>query len=73
MLYVHDTGRHEACTAFAIILAHSKQTPKVVSEFLQEALEIKSIPDYYAEQLLQKINKGVEQVSGECFQQAIDL
>lgn len=59
MLYVHDTGRHEACTAFSIILKLGKQSPEIVGQFLQNALEINSIPDYYAEQLIQKINKSV--------------
>lgn len=60
MLYVHDSGMHEACTAFAVILKIGNQHPEKTSEFLRRAMTNKDIPTYYAEQLLGKIHKATE-------------
>lgn len=56
MLYTYDTGRHEACTAFAMLLKVGKTYPERFKEFIEGALEKKVIPSYYGEQLLGKIN-----------------
>ncbi len=57
MLYVRDTGRHEACTAFAIILKIGKTAPEQTTAFLQETLNAESVPRYYAFQLIEKIRR----------------
>ena len=58
MLYVHDSGMHEACTVFAIILKLSKDHPKEVAAFLEDARSSETVPGYYATQLLGKIAKA---------------
>jgi hypothetical protein len=55
MLYVRDTGKHEACSAFAIILKIGRLYPDEVRGFLENSLKEKTVPDYYARQLVQKI------------------
>ena len=55
MLYAYETGRHEACTAFAMILQLSKKDPEIVSNFLHNTLAAETIPSYYANQLVYKI------------------
>lgn len=57
MLYVHDSGMHEACTAFAVILKIGNKYPDTVSTFLNSATEADSIPSYYAQQLTGKIER----------------
>ena len=56
MLYAYDTGRHEACSAFAMILKVGKLHPKVTLEYIKEAAESGAIPKYYAQQLTDKLN-----------------
>lgn len=58
MLYVHDSGMHEACTVFAIILDLGKSQPEAVSEFLAASVEAKAVPAYYAGQLIEKIKRA---------------
>jgi len=67
MLYVHDTGKHEACTAFAIILKIGKANPQVVTEFLQENMVLKNIPAYYTQQLIEKINHKPDNSNKHCW------
>lgn len=63
MLYTHDTGKHEACTAFAVILKLGKTHPDQVLHFLQDALENKKILPYYARQLTEKISRQKQAIS----------
>lgn len=56
MLYVHDSGMHEACTVFGIILKIGNKKPDTVIDFLKHAKKIQAVPTYYAEQLIGKIN-----------------
>ena len=65
MLFVHDTGRHEACSVFAVILKIAKNTPQDVIDFLENAMERESVPKYYARQLIEKINKRLEKTAGD--------
>ncbi len=58
MLHVHDTGRHEACSVFAVILKIGKQQPDRVMAHLDAAMQHEDIPRYYAEQLIAKIAKS---------------
>ncbi|MFH1056372.1 MAG: hypothetical protein V1717_01080, partial [Candidatus Micrarchaeota archaeon] len=55
-LNILETGRHEPCTFFALILQVSKQNPRLAAEQLKNALEKKLAPSYYLEELLKKIN-----------------
>ncbi len=55
MLHVHDSGMHEACTVFAIILKIAKFRPKETYDYLVRTLVTRSIPAYYANQLIGKI------------------
>lgn len=58
MLYVHDSGMHEACTVFGMILKIGKTHPEIVTKYLQQALDQEdAVPPYYAEQLMAKIGK----------------
>ena len=61
MLFVHDSGMHEACTVFAIILKLSKDHPQEVAAYLDEARSSKAVPSYYATQLLGKIAKSTNE------------
>ena len=55
MLFAHDTGRHEACSVFAVILKIGKLHPDRVITLLRNAIEEGSAPTYYGEQLISKI------------------
>ncbi len=55
MLYTHDTGKHEACSVFAVILKIGKMHPVQVTKYLQQAIINNTVPSYYAEQLIKKI------------------
>lgn len=55
MLYVYDSGRHEACSVFAVILKIGKNYPEQVMSFLEDSIQNNSVPSYYAEQLIEKI------------------
>lgn len=63
MLHVHDTGRHEACSVFAIILKVGKVQPDVVLNYLSNAREAGSIPAYYADQLTAKIGQSQRRIA----------
>jgi len=57
-LNVLETGRHEPCTFFALILQAAKQNPRLAAEQVRSALEKKLAPSYYLEELLKKIEKA---------------
>lgn len=57
MLFAYDTGRHEACSAFAMILKVGKRYPDTTLEFLEIGAKNKTIPHYYANQLLDKLKR----------------
>lgn len=59
MLFVHDSGRHEACSVFAIIIKIGKLYPDFVISHLQKSLLNSRIPPYYATQLIEKITRDV--------------
>lgn len=62
MLYTHDSGKHEACSVFAVILKIAKMYPEMVTSYLQDAIKKGTVPAYYAQQLLEKIRKlGAQQ------------
>ncbi|OEK01153.1 hypothetical protein BFP97_06355 [Roseivirga sp. 4D4] len=57
MLFVYDSGKHEACSVFALILKIGKLHMDKTKEFLTDALEKNAIPAYYGEQLIGKLMK----------------
>lgn len=57
MLFAYDTGRHEACSAFAMILKVGKSYPNTTLAFLESAVKNETIPSYYAKQLLDKLDR----------------
>lgn len=62
MLYTRDTGPHEPCTAFGLILDVAQKHPKETLSYLREALQNKKIPLYFAEQLIGKVERKMAQV-----------
>ena len=57
MLHARETGRHEACTAFGMILKVANQDPTAVMRYLETALEVKAAPPYYLKQLMEKVQR----------------
>ena len=57
MLHIHDSGMHEACTVFAIVLKIGKAHQDDTINYLEGAIEKQSVPTYYAEQLIGKLQK----------------
>ncbi|MFH1828327.1 MAG: hypothetical protein ABH824_03635 [Nanoarchaeota archaeon] len=56
MLNVLETGKHESCTVYAIILKIGKKNKKVI-DYLNEAVKNKTAPKYYLEELIKKLAK----------------
>ena len=56
MLNVLETGKHEPCTVYAIILKIGKKNVKVI-DFLKEAVKSKTAPKYYLDELIKKLSK----------------
>jgi hypothetical protein len=56
-LNILETGRHEPCTVYALILNKSKSDKEKVIEYLKNASKNKDAPDYYLSELLSKIKK----------------
>jgi len=56
MLNVLETGKHEPCTVYAIILKIGKKNKKVI-DYLKEAVKSKTAPKYYLEELIKKLSK----------------
>ena len=54
MLNVFETGKHEPCTVFGIILKIGKKNRLAVSNYLKEAVTEKTAPQYYLEELIKK-------------------
>jgi hypothetical protein len=58
-LNIHDSGRHEACSVYAMILKIGKKHSQEVCRQLARAVEYNLAPRYYAEELLQKLNTTI--------------
>ncbi|MCX6815886.1 MAG: hypothetical protein NT120_03470 [Candidatus Aenigmarchaeota archaeon] len=54
MLNILETGKHEPCTVFAIILKLGRKTPKVIN-YLKEAVKGRTAPRYYLDELISKL------------------
>lgn len=57
MLYVRDTGRHETCTAFGLILKIGQRQPDVTLDYLKKAVAARAIPSYFGRQLIHKTER----------------
>ena len=58
MLNVQETGKHENCTFFALLLKIAKKNKRQVLEKVKQAIELKSAPYYYLEDLKRKLSKS---------------
>ena len=56
-LNIHETGKHEPCTVYAIILKFAKKDPEGILKFLEHALDDDRAPKYYLEELIKKTAK----------------
>ena len=56
MLNVQETGKHESCTFFALLLKIAKKNKKLVLEEVKRAIELKSAPYYYLDELNKKLS-----------------
>ncbi len=56
MLNVLETGKHEACTVYAIILKIGRKNNDAI-HYLKDALKNNSAPRYYLEELIGKLSK----------------
>ena len=54
ILNINETGKHEPCTAFAMILKFAKKEPQIALKLLNEALIKKQAPQYYLNELIEK-------------------
>ncbi len=57
MLYIRDTGKHETCTAFGMILKIAQDHPEQTLAYLNRVKKEQAIPTYFAKQLIEKIEK----------------
>ena len=55
MLNAQETGKHEYCTFFALLLKVAKENKKLVFEEVNRAIELKSASYYYLEDLSRKL------------------
>ncbi len=56
MLNIAETGKHEPCTVYAVILKIGKKNAAIIS-YLKNALHDGSAPKYYLEELIEKLSK----------------
>jgi hypothetical protein len=56
-LNLPETGKHEQCTVYALILKFAKKDPKSVLSYLKNALDKKEAQSYYLEELIKKTNE----------------
>lgn len=55
MLNVLETGKHESCTVYAILLKLGRKNN--IIDYLKEAVKNKTAPKYYLEELIEKLSK----------------
>ena len=58
MLNAQETGKHENCTFFALLLKIARKSKKQVLEEVKRAIELKSSPYYYLDDLENKLSKS---------------
>lgn len=57
MLNIQETGKHEPCTFFALLLKEAKNNKKLVLYEVKKAINLKSAPHYYLSDLKKKLIK----------------
>jgi len=57
MLNFYETGKHEPCTVFALILKIGKKNKTTTTKLLETALNKDSAPKFYLKELLRKLIK----------------
>ncbi len=57
MLNTQETGKHEPCTFFALLLKLSRVNKKLVLHYIADAMKEESAPAYYLTDLIKKLNK----------------
>lgn len=57
LLNIGETGKHEQCTVFAIILKIAKNDPRNSLPIIARSLQDRAAPGYYLEELTEKIKK----------------
>lgn len=55
MLNAQETGKHENCTFFALLLKIAKKNKKLVLEKIDQAIKLESAPYYYLDDLRNKL------------------
>lgn len=55
-LNIYETGKHEPCTVYSIILKFVKRDKEGVLKFLKSALKNNEAPEYYLKELIEKIS-----------------
>ncbi len=58
MLNVQETGKHENCTFFALLLKLAKNNKDLVLKEVKQAMTLKTAPNYYLEDLERKLTKN---------------
>lgn len=58
MLNIRETGKHEPCTIFGLILKKGREDKSKTIYYLQQALDKNAAPRYYLEELILKLNKS---------------
>lgn len=56
-LNIYETGRHEPCTVFALLLNKGKTDKEIILKYLRQALESNKAPTYYLNELIEKIER----------------
>jgi len=54
-LNIHETGKHEPCTVYALILKMAKTNKEIVVEYLNRAIGDHIAPQYYLTELAKKL------------------
>ena len=54
-LNIYETGKHEPCTIYALILKFAKRDKELATKYLKEALEKNDAPEYYLNELSKKL------------------
>ena len=63
MLNVQETGKHESCTFFGLLLKIAKKEQILVLDEVRKAKQSKTAPYYYLEDLESKLAKKIVLIS----------
>ncbi|MEK7570400.1 MAG: hypothetical protein AAB515_03120 [Patescibacteria group bacterium] len=57
-LNIHETGKHEPCTIFALILKKARSNKSAALQYLLAAIKNDAAPQYYLNELVKKLNSS---------------